>query len=312
MRKAIVTFGVGYDYHQIKPFVTSCTKQVPDANIYIYSGNNTLELRSRFLDFPNVKFIPYQENMVAKVIGKLSMKLPLLAHIYATIITGIYTIRLIDKATASRLAAPLVQFMVKRFFALQQLVEEQPHEQWMFTDLRDVLLQANPFVYVKENNLVTGIEPKRIRECALNSSWLLKTYNKKMYEAIRNQPIACAGVMLGSHEVMQHYLRAITDDSISNLSKIIGMLGADQAIHNKLIYAGLTGVEKQVEKNGEGCIATLHYSSLDEFYLKDGVLKNRYGKEVAVVHQYDRHPALAKEMLSVLENGMQLDLAKAS
>jgi hypothetical protein len=259
-----------------------------------------------------VKFIPYHENMVAKVIGKVSMKLPLIARVYATVITGLYTIRVISKTTARQLAAPLVQFMVKRFFALQQLVEEQPHEQWMFTDLRDVLLQANPFIYVKENNLVTGIEPKRIRDCAMNSSWLLKTYNRKMYETIRNQSIACAGVMLGSHEVMQHYLRAITDDSIYNLPKIIGMLGADQAIHNKLVYAGLTGVEKQVEKNGEGCIATLHYSTLNEFDLQDGVLKNKYGKELAVVHQYDRHPALAKEMLSALETKTHLDLAKAS
>lgn len=312
MKKAIVTFGVGYGYHQIKHFVFSCVRHVPDADIYIYAGNNFRELQARFANYPRVTFLQYRENLVAKLVGKAVMKFPPLARFYGAVISFLYRLHVVPAGTARILAAPLVQFMVKRFFALHQLVNKLPHEQWMFTDLRDVLLQEDPFANLDDLSIVTGIEPVRIHECKLNRKWLTTTYSHKLYKTLRNEYIACAGVTLGSRKVIQQYLNEVSHDTLMSLPKIIGMLGADQAIHIKLLHKGLKGVKKQLEVNGRGSIATLHYSTLHEFDRSMGRLANRSGKALAVIHQYDRHPRLAQDLLADLQNEVPEFLAKAS
>jgi len=311
-KKAIVTFGVGYGYHQIKHFVFSCARHVPDADLYIYAGNNILELQSRFAGYPRVTFLHYSENLLAKLIGKAAMKFPPLARFYGSIISFLYRLHLLPASIARTLAAPLVQFMVKRFFALNQLVNKLPHEQWMFTDLRDVLLLADPFANLDELSIVTGVEPVRIHECNLNRKWLTSTYSPKLYKTVCNEYVACAGVTLGSRKVIQQYLKEVSHDTLLSLPKIIGMLGADQAIHIKLLYLGLKGVKKQLEVNGRGCIATLHYSTLNEFDQSMGRLSNRSGKALAVIHQYDRHPRLAQELMADLQDEEPEFQAKAS
>jgi hypothetical protein len=312
MKKAIVTFGVGYGYTQLKHFIFSCSRHVPDADVYIFAGNNLLELRARFIDYPRVTFLPYQENLVAKLIGKATMKFPLVARFYGSIISFAYRLHLMPPSVARLLAAPLVQFMVKRFFALRQLLNRLPHDQWMFTDLRDVLFQADPFTHLEERSIITGIEPVRIHECNLNRKWLIRTYSRKVYKSVCNQYVACAGVTLGSRTVMRQYLAEVSHDILTNLPKIVGMLGADQAIHIHLFYRGLKGIKKHLEANGRGSIATLHYSTLHEFDRACGRLTNRAGKELAVVHQYDRHPGLAKELLAGLDSNRHEFLAQAS
>jgi hypothetical protein len=312
MKKAIVTFGVGYGYHQIKNFVFSCARHVPDADVYIYAGNNFLELQSRFVDYPRVKFLHYSENLVAKLIGKAAMKFPPLAKFYGSVISFMYRLHVLPAGAARILAAPLVQFMVKRFFALHQLVNRLPHDQWMFTDLRDVLFLEDPFANLDETSIVTGVEPVRIHECNLNRKWLSTTYSRKLYKMVRNEYVACAGVTLGSRKVILQYLNEVSHDTLLSLPNIIGMLGADQAIHIKLLYKGLKGVKKQLEVNGRGSIATLHYSTLHEFDRSMGRLANRSGKTLAVIHQYDRHPRLAQDLLADLQTEVPEFLAKAS
>lgn len=297
-KKVIVTFGVGYNHHHIKPFIVSCTRHAPDADIVIYVGNNILELQARFSQFPRVKFIRYEENLFAKLISKVVMKLPRLTRGYAAFVKFLHGTGLLRPVHIGHLAAPLVQFMVKRFFALHQLTLREQYDQWMFTDLRDVLLQADPFSQLTENRLVTGVEPVRIAACAMNRKWVLRTYGAAVLGSIGNRPIACAGVTLGSRKAMLRYLAEVINDTLQQLPRIIGMLGADQAIHNKVLYTGLPGIAKEFERNGDGSIATLHYSELDEFVLEAGVLRNPSGKELAVVHQYDRHPHLAAQLLA--------------
>jgi hypothetical protein len=311
MKKAIVTFGVGYGYHQIKHFVFSCTRHVPDADVYIYTGNNFLELQARFANYPRVTFLHYRENLVAKLMGKAAMKFLPLSKFYGSAISFLYRFHVLPAVAARILAAPLVQFMVKRFFALHQLVNKLPHAQWMFTDLRDVLLLEDPFANLDEMSIVTGLEPVQIHECSLNRKWLTTTYSQKLYKSICNEYVACAGVTLGSRNVIQQYLNEVSHDTLISLPNIIGMLGADQAIHIKLIYKGLKGVKKQLEANGHGSIATLHYSTLHEFDRSMGRLSNRSGKTLAVIHQYDRHPRLAQELIAGLEHEVTEFLAKA-
>lgn len=299
MKKAIIAFGVGYQFDDLKYFIHSCHLSVPKAELFLFVGANIADLRQRFQDYPNVRFIRYKENFIGKVIAKALMRSPFVAKLYARLLNvlgnKLGAHRLIDN-----LASPLSQFMVKRFFRLRSFLRQLDHDAIMITDLRDVIVQADPFATLSSNTLITGTEPIPIRDSIMNVNWMRTTYSDKVYERLKDRAVICTGVTIGSRKAIDQYLDEMLKDTYANLHKIINLLGPDQAIHIRLCYEGLMGLDVQLESNGTGKIATLHFSRLTEFTLEGNRLENRKGAPLAVIHQYDRHPAL----MNILQQGL--------
>ena len=61
MRKAIITFGVGYGFEHIKHFVLSCKKFIPDTDIYMFAGKNIPQLEAARCSFYSVQGEFYRE-----------------------------------------------------------------------------------------------------------------------------------------------------------------------------------------------------------------------------------------------------------
>ncbi len=300
MKSAIITFGVGYQFKDIKLFLISCKRFAPDTHIYMYVGKNIETLKIECKDFENLRLIEYQENIIAKLIGKIISLSKPIEKCYANGLKYLYFRRLVNKKILYRAAIPLLQFMVKRFFIIEELIIGLQYDFFMLTDLRDVLLQANPFEGLTKKQLVTGIEPLKNKDSEMNSNWIKTTFSTDLFTDLAEKQIVCAGVTIGSKEAIHQYVREMNTEVFNNLPKIIHKLGPDQAIHIFLFYNKLNGLMKCLEPNGTGKIATLHYSNLNEFIIQNGQLKNKNDNKLSVVHQYDRHPKLAIEMGNAL------------
>ncbi|MBX7126339.1 MAG: hypothetical protein K1X47_11655, partial [Cyclobacteriaceae bacterium] len=296
MKKAIIAFGVGYRYEDIRYFIQSCNRYAPGADVIVYVGKNIAELKQQCAHFSHLTLIRYQEPLAPKLIAKVLTRIPVLARLYARAIRTLWQWHLMPDFMAYACAIPLLQFMVKRFFVIEQLMKSMDHQQFMLTDLRDVLLQDDPFNGISPTTIVTGIEPLSIEQSEMNASWVRRTLSASYLETISDKPIVCAGVTVGGRKAIEQYCREMNEEVLLNLPKLIHMLGPDQAIHIRLFYSRLKGMDKHFESNGSGSIATLHYSNLSEFFIDNGTIRNCAGKKLAVVHQYDRHPDLAAEL----------------
>lgn len=307
MKKAIITFGVGYGFEDIKYFINSCTLHTPDADIYLYVGKNIDELRTQCAPYPRLHLIQYHENFFPKLVSRALIALPVTRRIYPRVLTYLYSGTTFNRSALNALTLPLVQFMVKRFIIIQDLLRTLPHELIMLSDVRDVLLQSNPFRQIDDKTIITGIEPLTNHQSEMNSRWIQKTFSLHELDTLKGEWVACAGVIVGGRKAIDQYVDEMINEVYANLHKILGMLGADQAIHMKLFYQKLTGLNKRFESNGKGSIATLHFSTLNEFDLLQGKISNRINNNLAIVHQYDRHPELA----ALLKKNIDSEIAQS-
>jgi hypothetical protein len=101
--------------------------------------------------------------------------------------------------------------------------------------------------------------------------------------------MSCAGTTIAPASLMKRYLSAMLDQ-IGRMKDAQGC--ADQAAHNLLLYAGaLDPVERLYNFRGPvltvGSEPSYRLNSANE-------LINANGTVINIVHQYDRHPELAR------------------
>jgi hypothetical protein len=164
----------------------------------------------------------------------------------------------------------------------------------MVTDLRDVLFQSDPFA-----TPISGVEvfledpTTTVGSPGFNRRWLADLYGRGWVEDNARQTVSCSGVTIGSREPMVAYLRGMVDELEGRLAP----LGPrDQAAHNRLV---LSGVVPQLTKVANGTGRVLTMGAMEPSSLIDGVVRNADGSVPAVLHQYDRHPDLTAQLLSL-------------
>lgn len=163
----------------------------------------------------------------------------------------------------------------------------------MLTDVRDVIFQKDPFAFADNNQLSVFLEDDkhRIVDCPHNSKWIKQSFGEETYEQIKNKNISCNGIVISPIEPLLDYLKKMID-----LIFRVGPPGiVGQGFHNYLIHAGkLPGVN--IFSNESGPVLTLGLMS-DYRQNETGELLNQSGIP-NIVHQYDRHPKLARRYYS--------------
>jgi len=166
-------------------------------------------------------------------------------------------------------------------------------ENVMLTDVRDVVFQRDPFEFPIAGKLHVAMENRGIPvgACPYTSSWMLAGYGAKVLERFRDDELSCAGTTIGPAPLVLRYLELMLEQ-IALMKDAYNC--ADQAAHNVLLHEGRLGrVAKSY--NFEGPILTV--GSEPRYRLDDHHrLANRDGSVIAVIHQYDRHPALARRI----------------
>jgi len=164
----------------------------------------------------------------------------------------------------------------------------------MLSDVRDVVFLADPFSFDVGDAAWFFLENEslRLRDQTNNRGWLIGAYGEAAFEAIGDCPISCSGLTIGSADAMLGYLELMVDE-LAGLSR--QFKGMDQGVHNHLLHNGLVP-RAHVAPNAEGPVLTVGIMDGDE---ASKLLHDRRAV-VKVVHQYDRHEAVATELASLL------------
>jgi hypothetical protein len=177
---------------------------------------------------------------------------------------------------------------------LEYLRHHTEFTQVMISDLRDVIFQRDPFaapvasleVFLEEPEMTFGVD-------GFNRRWISDLYGESGVSELGDRIVSCSGVTFGTRDLMTGYLRVMADEVRRHLPP----LGPhDQAMHNWLLYTGRFDGSFSVS-NGYGRVLTMgaqHHVEVSA----DGTVLNRDGSVPAVLHQYDRHVALAPRLLA--------------
>jgi hypothetical protein len=163
----------------------------------------------------------------------------------------------------------------------------------MIADLRDVIFQADPFAERVEDLELFLEEPSvSFDQPGFNQRWITDLYGSDALADLRGRIVTCSGVTFGDRSSMLAYLETMAAEIDLHLPP----LGPhDQAVHNWLTYSGKLPNARLIA-NGSGRVLTMGAMS-DAKRRSDGLVLNHDGSVPAVLHQYDRHVALAEELL---------------
>jgi hypothetical protein len=195
-------------------------------------------------------------------------------------------------AARRRLTALLSNIEIARFFWYRDLLAERAgrYRNVLLTDIRDVLFLRDPFDFEVGGTAIYSLEAGAIESQVNNRGWLIGAYGQAVYESLRDRPISCAGVTLGTESAVRAYLEAMVGELVELERQFNGM---DQGVHNYLVHTGR--VEGRLVTNAEGPVLTLAIMS-DEAAVE---LVRRRAGDARMLHQYDRHPAVLDALAPV-------------
>jgi hypothetical protein len=165
----------------------------------------------------------------------------------------------------------------------------------MLTDVRDVLMQRDPFAFPFPNALCCALENPRITigQCPWNSGWVKSLFGRRVLEQMVDERITCSGVMFGPRSAIVEYLELMTEFLASPLkARNVGSGGLDQGVLNYLIWTrALEGIH--LFEHGEGPVLHMAWMPGGEVRRnQSGQVLSRDGEPIHVLHQYDRHPEI--------------------
>ena len=197
------------------------------------------------------------------------------------------------------LSTAQAHFLIRRFFWAQDKLRQprwHNHDTVVLCDSRDVVMQGNPFESLGDN-LVTGEEFSLFDHCPMNRRWVRQTYGRDMETSLHGRPALCAGVVAGSRRQMQLYLDLFCQDALQVMRShgTSCLSNLDQAIHNKILR-NPSDLQLSISRVN-GLIATMGCIPADQCQLPAGPGPVEVmGTVPAVIHQYDRHPLLARHV----------------
>lgn len=194
--------------------------------------------------------------------------------------------------------------VMQRFAAFDVLMSERPWARHvLLTDVRDVLFQAPPFDPPPQQSEYFVEYDGGLKGHAFNMKYLRGVGGEDVARALADKPCVCVGTVMGPRESMIRFCRTLLMLAAIPRSEIGGAFGADQAACNIALHLGL--IEGQATPN-YGRIATIGMTPGDSLSLKDGKVANPDGGVSAIVHQYDRHPALMAAMYERWGQGFEV------
>ncbi|CAM9296723.1 unnamed protein product [Discosporangium mesarthrocarpum] len=183
-----------------------------------------------------------------------------------------------------------------RWILIHRFLEDQQdnYDRVLMADVRDTVFQSNPFDIIGEPGLYTfnGVEGKTIGQCGWNGGWVRDCFGEEVLSEIRDNPIVCSGVSLGTTEHVLVYAQQMSKHLLSRRFQRCERNGVDQGLHNYLLHTdNVRGVIRFDQSNGP--VANMQ---ADKYKLHGTRVANKAGREVPIVHQYDRNKRLMEAL----------------
>ncbi|MDW8399643.1 MAG: hypothetical protein RMK90_13885 [Acetobacteraceae bacterium] len=177
--------------------------------------------------------------------------------------------------------------------ALQAIESLYPAaETILLSDVRDVVFQADPFAPPPRRlSFFLEAEPLTLAQHGANLRWIAALAGAGLARMVADRPCICSGTLLGPRADMLRLIRQMLLLMAIPRAAVPAAFGADQAAVNLVAHLGLAA-EADILPN-HGRVATIGMTPPDQLALDPaGVIRNPDGGASAIVHQYDRHPAL--------------------
>jgi hypothetical protein len=283
----IITLATGYRYEQIQGFFVSARRAGLTATIYLIRSPKDADIREAAIkDYPNTTIVkPFQMRFAPFTLRSSPLSRAAsygLAQVMRPILRKAPKL---FEPTAELMACALHP-IVSRFVFARDILKANPQiSKVMLTDVRDVILQRDPFEDVHDK-LHTGLEDKPMNKEPNNIRWVFAlTHDFATLQRLLEKTIICAGVSLGPASVVRQYLDEFTRQCVASWHR----LPNDQGLHNFVLSGGHTTIPVALEPLGSSLLMTVtneweKYWTLDE---QMGVLAHD-GRRVAIVHQFDR------------------------
>jgi len=283
----------GYDFDQLRPFVVSLNRVKRDTDLVLL-WNRVDRATLATLREHGVELIPFSYR--GSGAGNSWRRLwPIVAPLA----------RLLDgSAMARRMVRHILPLPMARFFEYRDFfaAHATDYRNALITDVRDVLFQDDPFsrfdgeLTVFEEDANVPLADDR----AYNARWVTELFGPAGLVAVGRFPVLCSGTIMGSAASLAEYLAAF--ERLLLRARRIESAGADQGLHNVLCRTMMQPAPR-VSKNVGGRILTMQPGLIEgvDFCLSsDCVVRDPAGETIAVLHQYDRHPAIAARLLQHL------------
>jgi len=293
MKDLILATSFGYTYEQLYPFLRSLKDTGFDGEIVFFVGSTSIATTNRLRN-EDVKLIPFFYPF--KKAHKMRNPLHRLWPVAQRLLRGVET-----PEQLAWWSAPFHNISSLRYLLYYRFLKSAPdrYRHIFLADLRDVSFQKNPFDRAETGRLRFYVEepPHTIGACPNNSRWIREYFGEEVLQQIGSKPIICSGTTLGDYASIITYL----EHFILTLrrSRSLMRVGVDQGIHNYLAYTELTSLVTLCP-NRESEVLTMGLMPRDEIFPRNesGQLIDRHGSPYAVLHQFDRHEELKKEILA--------------
>lgn len=176
------------------------------------------------------------------------------------------------------------------------------HRWVLFTDVRDVVFQDDPFRFDPGREICLFEEPGQpLAASGSTAKWIRRSYGATALTTIAERPVLCAGVMLGTRAGMLALIRSLTDVMARAECFWALRFGLDQAALNLLVHADIDGFASRHDvglfRHGTGVIA--HLAMAEPRVMREpetGLIIDRSGRPIPTIHQYDRHAELRADI----------------
>ncbi len=173
----------------------------------------------------------------------------------------------------------------------------------VYCDVRDVVFQTDPTVWLEHNledtpwQLACASECLRICDQETNQGWIRSTFGEEILQKLMKENILCAGTIAGTHAAVSKLLSLFCE-----LGREVSGWGFDQAFLNYLVRVPPMREITTVPRMREGFIATcswflsgperftgLYTDEVPVFDTESCLVRAPITlKPFAIVHQYDR------------------------
>ena len=291
MKDLVLSTSFGFSRSDLEPFLRSLKETDFPGDIVFFTGNTTIETND-WLKSEGVNVLP-----LFYPFGKWDrMRNPL--H-YAWPFARPLVSWIKNPDVLSWVCAPFQNLTTLRFLLYHRFLRstENQYRFVLLTDLRDVYFQANPFSRAEPGQLRVFAEDasRTLGTCPFNSRWIRDALGRETLDKVADKPIVCAGTTLGDSASVLRYLDAfvLTIAKARSLMRV----GSDQGIHNFLVHTKLAG-SVTPSPNGASEVLTMGYMPPDEHFRRNdiGALVDSSGVPYSILHQYDRHEGLTREI----------------
>ena len=311
----IITTSFGYEAFVLRPLLQSIRRFAPSSGVLILTDDAGLEQLSSLTAHGGQVHLRAVKTPPKVIRGHFALARKILSRsqkiIRRTLQQAGHTIRgarqpltiSIEEPRRLSLSTCQAHLLIRRFFWVKEILDSESLgevENLMLCDARDVVLQRDPFADC-HHPFITGEEGETIAQSPMNRGWLTKAYSRAVALELDPYQALCAGVLMGAKSQMAAYLDCFCESTLAIMSRQGTSLlpNWDQGIHNKILR-----INQPVElacSPVDGLISTLGCVRPDRIKLNPEGMIVVNGKIPAVIHQYDRHPALVEHLQHVYQ-----------